>query len=153
MRAHQQDAAPEAVLEFAHAMLPHLERLARRHGIKNPAHYLRMAIMQGEIEMNVRPSVEDIPDRPVDHMVESAITAIAVMAGDEASRLRDEAEMIHQRHMDEAMADTVELVRRNRARLNRRVTSPSDGRIIRQIFALLRNMSNDDSKTTFGADT
>ena len=131
--------------------LPHLERLATTHNLDNPAHYLRMTLMEG-LNMNQRPSVEDIPDRtPLD--IETGMMTIVAKTGDDAMRAREEAEVAYQRLMDEAMADAVELVRRHRARLNRRVTSPSDGRIIRQVFMLLRNMSNDDSKTTFGADT
>ena len=109
--------------------------------------------------MNVRPSVEDIPDRTPIDIEHGMMTIVGQSHGgvvnqqhDEA-RERAEAEAIAQRLLDDGMADTVELVRRHRARLNRRVTSPSDGRIIRQIFTLLRNMSQDDTKTTFGSDT
>ena len=102
--------------------------------------------------MNMRPTVEDIPDRPT-FDVEGGIMTIVAKTGDDAERQRVEAEAAAQRLLDEAMADTVELIRRHRVRLQRRVTSPSDGRIIRQIFALLRNMSSEEAKTTFGADT
>lgn len=102
--------------------------------------------------MNVRPTVEDIPDRDPIDLERGMMTIVGKVNGD-AEHARLEAEAAAQRILDEAMADTVELVRRHRARLNRRVTSPSDGRVIRQIFSLLRNMSQDDAKTTFGSDT
>lgn len=129
--------------------LPHLERLATTHNLDNPAHYLRMTLMEG-LNMNVRPSVEDIPDRA--DLITSGMAVIISQTADEA-RERTEAEAAAQRLLDDAMADTVELVRRHRARLNRRVTSPSDGRVIRQVFALLRAMTQEDAKTTFGSET
>lgn len=88
-----------------------------------------------------------------DH-VETGIVTIVAAAADEAHRQRfAETEAQQQRWLDEAMADVVEVVRRQRTRLGRRVCSPSDGKIIRQIFGLLRSMSADvtaDDDPSFG---
>jgi hypothetical protein len=104
---------------------------------------------------DLRPSVLEAA-RMVDtgDHVEAGIMTIVAGAVDEAHRQRlAETEAQQQRWLDEAMADVVEVVRRQRTRLGRRVCSPSDGKVIRQIFGLVRSMSADvsaDDDPSFG---
>lgn len=77
--------------------------------------------------------------------------AVAAIVGSADAALA--ASVLDQRHLDEAMADAVEVVRRHRTRLGRRVCSPHDGQTIRQIFGLLRGMlaeSSADSDQSWG---
>ena len=56
------------------------------------------------------------------------------------ARLKAEAEAQKQRDLDSALAETVELVARHRARLGRKTCSVHDGATIRRIYDLLRSL-------------
>jgi len=63
------------------------------------------------------------------------------------SRAKTEAAERRQRDEDAALADADEIVRRMRTRNGRKVCSSTDGRIIRQIWELLRSMSGPEVTT------
>jgi acyl-CoA reductase-like NAD-dependent aldehyde dehydrogenase len=86
---------------------------------------------------------------PVDQPVEDQVSREVAVIGEEAARKAKIAAKIaaetaaaeqRQRDLDAALADAVEIVRRQRDRLGRRVCSRPDGGVIRQIFKLLENM-------------
>lgn len=95
-------------------------------------------------ERAVALALAEIPDRP-DPAPRHPVRLSVV------DQLMGEADK--ERALDEMMADVVEVVRRQRARLGRKVCSPHDGKTIRQITALLRAMSADisaDNDPSFG---
>jgi hypothetical protein len=140
MWPHLQDNTPEAVLNLTASFLPHLERMATKHGLLDTAHFLRMTMM--EKQMNQHPRVEDIPDRDI----EKGMMTIVSNTAEEAQRARmNNALNDDERNLDAAMADIVEVVKRHRTRMGRRICSPSDGRVIRQLFGVLRSMSSEAS--------
>jgi hypothetical protein len=60
---------------------------------------------------------------------------------EEEARTKAEAEAQRQRDQDAALADTIEVVSRHRARLGRKTCSVHDGATIRKIFELLRGLT------------
>jgi len=76
------------------------------------------------------------------------IEAVADEVGREAVRVaiaapdagKAEAEAQRQRDLDAALADSIEVVARQRARLGRRICSRHDGEQVRRIFELLRGL-------------
>jgi hypothetical protein len=108
--------------------------------------------------MNTRPSIMDAA-RAVDdneasraaESIESGMRTIlspmrlSVNNGETGSQRQEQDEAQRQRELDAAMADTVEVVRRQRERSGRRVCSPNDGKIIRKVFDLLRGMHGSES--------
>jgi hypothetical protein len=131
--------------EFIFDLIPRLEALARRAGHKGVANFLRMAMLtEKETRMNEhRPTAEDatriIEENLGRELVETSRAPLPPLEDPE-----------RERHLDEAMGDVVELVRRHRSRLGRRVTTASDGRLIRQIFLMVRNMNGETLPGQFG---
>jgi hypothetical protein len=98
-------------------------------------------------DISTRPSViEAVRNADIGEAVEGDMQALVAVAAENAHRQRmTEALEQDERNLDAAMADVVELLRRHRTRLGRRVCSTPDGKMVRQIFGLLRSMSADVS--------
>jgi hypothetical protein len=102
--------------------------------------------MVKEQPMNeARPSViEAVRNADIHEAVENDMMTLVAVAADNAQRQRmTEALEQDERNLDAAMADVVELLRRHRTRMGRRVCSTPDGKMVRQIFGLLRSMSGE----------
>jgi hypothetical protein len=89
-------------------------------------------------------------------MMEAELKQLVTITNDEAAQVRkkkEEEAAEHQRQLDAALADAIEIVARHRTRLGRRVCSRPDGAAIRQMFELLKGMSSEigaDSDPAFG---
>jgi ribosomal protein L12E/L44/L45/RPP1/RPP2 len=97
-------------------------------------------------DMNqARPSViEAVRNADIHEAVENDMMTLVAVAADSAQRQRAaEADEQTQRDLDAAMADVIELLRRHRTRLGRRVCSVPDGKLARQMFGMLRSMSSE----------
>lgn len=104
-----------------------------------------------------RPSIMDaaraVDDNDATQAAESIETSMRTILspmrlssnnGDAAQR-QEQEEAQRQRYLDEAMADAVEVVRRQRDRGGRKVCSANDGKVIRKVFDLLRGIHGSES--------
>lgn len=69
-------------------------------------------------------------------MMEAELKQLVTITNDEAAQVRkkkEEEAAEHQRQLDAALADAIEIVARHRTRLGRRVCSRPDGAAIRQM--------------------
>jgi hypothetical protein len=62
---------------------------------------------------------------------------------------REQAEVQRQRDLDAALADAIEIVARQRARLGRRVCNRLDGELVRTVFETLRRVQAETSEPGF----
>ena len=71
---------------------------------------------------------------------EAVQTVLALQPREDDAR-KAEAEAQRQRDVDAALADSIEMVARHRARLGRKTCSAHDGAAVRKIFELLRGLA------------
>ena len=85
-------------------------------------------------------AADDVDEADAVGLVEAAAAeaaeAMTALTQERARVLQEE----RQRELDAALADAVEMVARQRARLGRRTCSRHDGETIRRIFELLRGL-------------
>jgi hypothetical protein len=75
----------------------------------------------------------------------------AALAHDDARQVEHANELAiqRQRDLDAALADAIEVVARQRARLGRRVCNRLDGELVRTVFETLRRVQSETSEPGF----
>jgi hypothetical protein len=114
----------------------------------------RVTLLENAEDAELRPTVDDI--RHSEDMEQVMMQQVALIHDEAASARKkkmEEEAVEHQRQLDGALADAIEIVARHRTRLGRRVCSRPDGAVVRQMFDLLKGMSSEvgaDNDPAFG---